>query len=136
VLRGAAQGDHQELVTRVACKGNLLAHRRVHPHRETEGAAVVVEVAVACQKFDAHRAKASSRFSEYRNEYDRALVESWAECWSRRMSTNKQMMPSTGMATAWVEEGSVARDQNEMEEERLLPDASARRAVHFACARK
>jgi hypothetical protein len=133
---GVAQGDHQELVTRVAHKGNLLAHRRVHPRHEPEGAAVAVEVAVACQKIDAHRAKVSSRFSEDRNEYDRALVESWAECWSRRMSTNKQMMRSTGMAMAWVEEGSVARDQNEMEEERLSPDASARRAVHFACARK
>jgi hypothetical protein len=103
---------------RVARKGNLLAHRRVHPHHEPKGATVVVEVAVACQKFDAHPVRASSRFSEDRNEYDRALVESWAECWSRRMSMNKQMMQSTGMAMAWVEEGSVARDQNEMEEER------------------
>jgi hypothetical protein len=118
VPRGAAQGDHQELMMRVARKGNLLAHRRVHPHHEPKGATVVVEVAVACQKFDAHPVRASSRFSEDRNEYDRALVESWAECWSRRMSMNKQMMQSTGMAMAWVEEGSVARDQNEMEEER------------------
>jgi hypothetical protein len=136
VLRGAAQGDHQELVTRVARKGNLLAHRRVHPHHEPEGAAVVVEVAGVYQKFDAHRARASSRFSEDRNEYDRALVESWAECWSRRMSTNKQMRRSTGMAKAWVEKWSVARGQNEMEEERPSPDAGAQRAVHFACARE
>jgi len=84
----------------VARKGNLLAHRRVHPHREPEGVAVVVEVAVVSQEFDAHRARASSRFSEDRNEYDHALVESWAECWSRRMSTNKQTMQSTGMAMA------------------------------------
>jgi len=136
VPRGAAQGDHQELVTRVARRGNLLAHHRVHLHHEPEGAAVVVKVAVTCQKFDAHRARASSRFSEDRNEYDRALVESWAECWSRRMSTNKRMTRSTGMAMAWVEEGSVARGQNETEEERPSPDASARRAVHFACAKK
>jgi hypothetical protein len=74
VLRGAAQEDHRELVMRVARKGNPLAHRRVHPHHEPEGAVVVVEV--ACQKFDAHRARASSRFSEDRNECDRALVES------------------------------------------------------------
>jgi len=100
VPRGAAQEDHRELVTRVARKGNPLAHRHVHPHHEPEGGMVVVEVAVACQKFDAHRARASSRFSEDRNECDRALVESWAVCWSRRMSTNKQMMRSTGMAMA------------------------------------
>jgi hypothetical protein len=79
VPRGAVQGDHQELVTQVARKGNQLAHRRVHPHHEPE-AAVVVEVVVTCQLFDAHRARASNRFSEDRNEYDRALVESWAEC--------------------------------------------------------
>jgi len=136
VPRGAAQGDHRELVMGVARKGNLLAHRRVHPRHEPEGAAVVGEAAVSCQKFDAHRARASSRFSEDRNEYNRALVASWAEYWSRRMSTNKQMMQSTGMAMAWVEEGSLARVQNEMEGERPSPDAGARRAVHFACERK
>ena len=135
VLRDAAQGDHRELVMRVVRKGNPLAHRRVHLHHEPEGAEVVVEVVGTCQKPDAHRARASSRFSKDQNEYDRALVESLAECWSRRMSTNKQMMRSTGMATSWVEEGSVPRGQNEMEEEKPSPDASARRAVHFACAR-
>ena len=63
--RGAAQEDHRELVTRVARKGNPLAHRRVHPHHEPEGAVVVVEVAVECQKFDAHRrVRASGRFLE------------------------------------------------------------------------
>ena len=93
----------------VVRKGNLLVHRRVHPHHEPEGAAVVVKVAVACQKFDAHRARALSRFSEDRNKCDRALVESWAVCWSMRMSRNKQMMRSMGMAMPWVEKGSVAR---------------------------
>lgn len=73
--RGAAQGDHRELVTRAAHKGNPLVHRHVHPHRGPEGAVVVVEVAVACQKFDAHRGRASSHFLEDLNEYDRALVE-------------------------------------------------------------
>jgi hypothetical protein len=34
----AAQEDHWGLVTRVACKGNLLTRRRVHPHYELEGA--------------------------------------------------------------------------------------------------
>lgn len=134
--RGAAQGDHQGLATLAVRKGNLLALRRVHPHHEPEGAAVVMEVAVACQKFDFHLAGASNRFSEDRNEYDRDLVESWAECWSRRMSTNKQMMRSMEMVMGWFEEGSVARGQNEMEEERPLPDVSVRRAVHLACARK
>jgi hypothetical protein len=123
-------------VTGVARKGNLLAHSHFHPLHETEVAVVLVEVAVACQKFDAHRVRVSSRFSEDRTEYDRALVESWAECWNRHMSTNKQMMQSMGTAMAWIEEGSVARVQNEMEEEKPSPDASARHCVHFACARK
>jgi len=74
--KGAAQGDHRELVTQVARKGNLLVRHRVHPHHELEGAVVVVQGAVARQTFDAHQARASSRFSEDRNEYDRALVES------------------------------------------------------------
>jgi hypothetical protein len=39
-----------------------------HPHHEPEGVAVVVEVAVACQKFDAHWARVSSHFSEDRND--------------------------------------------------------------------
>lgn len=134
--RGAAQADHWGLVTRVARKGNLLAHRRVHPHHEPEGAAVVMEVAAACQKFDIHLAGASNRFSEDQNECDRDLVESWAVCWSRRMSTNKRMMRSMGMAMGWFEEGLVAIGQNEMEEERQLPDASAQRAAHLAYARK
>jgi hypothetical protein len=121
---------------RVARKGNQLAHRRVRPHREPEEAAAVVEVAVTCQMFDAHQARASSRFSEDQNEYDRALVESWAGCWSRRMSTNKRMMRSTGMVMGWVEEGSAARGQSETEEEMPSRDASARRGALFACARK
>jgi hypothetical protein len=41
-----------ESVTRVARKGSLLTHHHVHPHHETEGAAVALEVALACQKFD------------------------------------------------------------------------------------
>jgi hypothetical protein len=72
---GAAQGYHRELVTRVARKGNLPAHRRAHPHHGQEEAAVVEEVAVTYQNFDAHRARASSRVPEDPNEYDRALVE-------------------------------------------------------------
>jgi hypothetical protein len=44
--------------TKVICSHTVVFH-------EPEGAAVVVEVAVACQKFDAHRwARASSLFSE------------------------------------------------------------------------
>jgi hypothetical protein len=50
------------------------------------------------------------------------------------MSTNKQVMQSTGMAMTWVEEVSVMRGQNEMGEERQSPDASVQHAIHFACA--
>jgi hypothetical protein len=43
-----------QLVMWVARKGNLVVLRRVHPHHELEGAVVVLEVAVPCQKFNAH----------------------------------------------------------------------------------
>lgn len=45
------------------------------------------------------------------------------------MSTNRQMMRSTGKAMAWVEGGSIARSQNEMEEEAV---ARHKRAVRHA----
>ena len=40
----------------VARKGNLVGTSvlYVHSHHELEGAVVVVEVAIACQKFNAH----------------------------------------------------------------------------------
>jgi hypothetical protein len=130
VPRGGAQEDHREVVTPVARKGNVLAHRRFHPHREQEGAAAVV--GAACRKSGAHPARASSR-AEDRNEYDRAPVESWAAYWSKRMSTNMRMMQSRGMARAQVEKGSVVRGQRDTGEESLAPDASARRTVHVSC---
>jgi hypothetical protein len=49
------------------------------------------------------------------------------------MSMNKRMMQSTGMAMAWVEVGSVARGQNEMEEVAVARRKRAARHAFSMC---
>ena len=77
VLRPAAT----ELRVYIECRSGpaWASQRRLWLSQTSD--AVVVEVAIVCQKFDAHQqVRASSRFLENRNKYDRTLVESWAEC--------------------------------------------------------
>jgi len=132
VQSGVARGDHREAVTRAGCKGNLLARRPVHPHRDQ--VVVVVEVGGSRQKSGARRRQASNRALEVRNAYDRALVENWAGCWCKHKSMNTRTMPNREMVTGLAVVGPVAYSRHETGEVTPSPDASARHAVHAACA--
>jgi hypothetical protein len=112
----------------VAYKGNAPVRHRVHPLRERSRVACC---ALHHQKPGAHHPKrVSSRVSEARD--DRALAENWAACWSKRTSTNMQMMQSRAMARAVVAADLVAPSRHETGEERPWPDVSVRHAVHVA----
>jgi len=126
---GAGQGDRREVAMLVAYKGNVPVRHRVRPRRERSRAA---RCALHHQKPGAHHPKrVSSRASEARD--DRALAENWAACWSKRTSTNMQMMQSRAMEGAVVVADLVAPSRHETGGERPWLDVSVRHAVRVAC---